>query len=70
MRTYYNLPVEQRPLQSLVDLFNSDEALWQKLETHRQMRRKLFKKLTKKQHKALNLLEFTATRPLDDCIGF
>ena len=69
MNPYYNLPSQQREVQRLVDLFNSDEAVWRKLEKLREMRRRLLKRLTKKQHTALDLLEFAAARTSDDCIS-
>jgi hypothetical protein len=68
MKPYYNLPLHQRYLQQLVDQFNSDEAVWRSLEKYRRLRRKLLRR-TKKQHKALDFLEFAAARQPDDCIG-
>ena len=69
MNPYYNLPSPQRELQRLVEQFNDDEALWRSLGRNRRARRKLLKKLTKLQHTTLDLLEFAAARPQDDCIG-
>jgi hypothetical protein len=65
---YYNLFQQQRYTQNLVDAFNADEALWYELEAQRKLRRTLCS-LTEEEYKALDLLEFEAMRPLDDCIG-
>ena len=70
MLSHPNLPDRQQSLQRLIDQFNTDEAFWQRLEERRQLRRKALRRLTKKQRHALDLLEFTRLRPLDDCIGF
>ena len=68
LNPYHHLPHRQRDVQRIADLFNADEAHWRKLEPRRQLRRKILR-LTKKQHEALDRLEFAATRPLDDCVG-
>jgi hypothetical protein len=69
MNPYYNLFPRQRDLQRLIDEFNADEAVWRSLEPRRKLRRKILRRLTEKQHDALDLLEFAAKRPLEDCIG-
>lgn len=69
MNPYYNLPPQQHAAQLFADLFNSDEAVWHSLRQRRRPRRKLLKMLKKKQHKALDLMEFTVVRPSDDCIA-
>jgi hypothetical protein len=65
---YCNLFQQQWYTQCLVDAFNADEALWDELEAQRKLRRTLFS-LTEKEYKALDLLEFEAMRPQDDCIS-
>jgi hypothetical protein len=67
MDLYFNLPPEQRPLQRLVDQFNADEQLWRKLARRRRGRR-LRPGLSRKQLKALDLLEFAKAR-LPECVG-
>ena len=66
---YYHLPTEQRRTQCLVDKFNADEALWRLLHNRRKMRRVLLRQLSREQCQALNLLEFEALHPPDDCVG-
>jgi hypothetical protein len=68
MNPYYNLPPEQRPIQRLVDQFNADERLWRKLAPKRRAHRKLRPWLSRKQLKALDLLEFAKAR-LAECVG-
>jgi hypothetical protein len=70
MKFYYNLPVKQRRVQQLVDQFNFDENLWRSLRNKRRIRRKALPKLSPKYQKQLDLLEFAAARPRQDCIGF
>jgi len=65
----YNLPPEQRATQRLVDQFNADEQLWKTLEPARRARRKMRPRLSRKQSKALDLLEFAKARPPQDCVG-
>jgi len=70
MNPYYNLPLEQRRTQRLVDQYNADARVWKKLEPRRRARRKLLRKvLTRKLLKKLDLAEFAAERPAPDCIG-
>ena len=70
MSPYYNLPSEQRLAQRLIDQFNADERLWEKLEPRRRARRKLLRKvLPAKELKKLDLLEFANAHPPLDCIG-
>jgi hypothetical protein len=70
MNPYYNLPPEQRFTQRLVDQFNADERLWQKLEPRRRARRKLLRWfLSRKQLKKLNLREFARERSPVECVG-
>lgn len=69
METYPNLPPGQRGVQRLVDKFNADERVWQSLEPRRRLRRKARPRLSRKQHQTLDLREFAAARPPDDCIG-
>jgi len=69
MNPYCNLPPEQRMTQRLVDQFNADERLWQKLEPKRQARRKVRPRLSSKKLKRLDLLEFAKARPPQDGIG-
>ena len=68
MNPYNNLPRSQHTVQHFIDLFNSDERVWRALEKRRRRRQRLLR-LTKKQHRALDRLEFAATRPPDDCIA-
>lgn len=65
---YYNLFQQQWYTQSLIDAFNADEAMWYELEARRKLRRTLCS-LAEEEYKALDLLEYEAMRPLDDCIG-
>ena len=57
------MPPEQRLTQRLVDQFNADERLWKKLEPKRRAR------LSRKNLKELDLLEFARARPPQDGIG-
>ena len=69
MNQYDNLPPEQRRTQRLVDQFNTDERLWESLEIRRRVRRKARPRLSRRNHLALDLLEFARTRPVQDCIA-
>ena len=69
MNPNYNLPLEQRPGQRLVDQFNTDERLWKQLEPGRRLRRKIRPRLSPAKLKKLDLLEFVQARPPQDCIG-
>jgi hypothetical protein len=54
----------------MVDQFNADARVWKRLEPRRRARRKLLRKvLTCKLLKKLDLAEFAAERPAQDCIG-
>jgi hypothetical protein len=64
-----NLPPEQRFTQRVVDQFNADERLWEKLEPRRRLRHKLLSHLSEKQLKKLDLEEFAKARPPQDCVG-
>ncbi len=70
MNCYLNLSREQIRVRQIVDQFNADERLWSKLASKRRCRRKLAPKMPAKFRKQLDLLEFAATRPPQDCIGF
>ena len=69
MNLYHNLPLEQRAAQRLVDQFNADEQLWEKLEPRRRARRKLRPRLAQKELRRLDLLEFAKAKPPTDCVG-
>lgn len=69
MNSYPNLPPEQRRVQRLVDQWNVDEKLWRKLEPRRRLRRTVRRKLTKAQHRKLDLREFAKAKPPVDCLG-
>ena len=69
MKSYNNMPPEQRPAQRLVDRFNADEQLWQSLAWKRRLRRKLHPRMAAKQRELLDLLEFAKACPPQDCIG-
>ncbi len=69
MNPYYNLPPGQRATQRMVEQFNADERLWNKLEPRRRLRRKAKPRLSMKKLKKLDLAEFAKARPLQDCIG-
>ena len=69
MNPYYNLPPGQRRIQRLVSQFNTDERLWRLLEGKRRLRRKLYPRMSAKLRKHLDLLDFAASRSLQDCIG-
>ncbi|MBI3596551.1 MAG: hypothetical protein HY203_05295 [Nitrospirae bacterium] len=69
MKSYNNLPPQQRLTQRLADQFNADERLWRGLEGKRKRRRELGPRLSKKRHKQLDQLEFAKARPSQDCIS-
>ena len=69
MTPHDNLPPRQRPIQRLVDQFNADERLWRSLAKERRERRTGQQRLSTKQHRLLDLLEFAKARPLQDCVG-
>jgi hypothetical protein len=69
MKSYNNLPPQQRSTQRLADRFNADEGVWRSLEGKRQHRRKVDPGHAKKLHKQLDQLEFAKARPSEDCIG-
>ena len=69
MNLYYNLPPEQMAAQRLVDQFNADERLWEKLEPRRRARRKLRPRLAREELRRLDLQEFAKAKPPPDCIG-
>ena len=69
MNLYYNLPLEQRATQRLVEQYNADERLWEKLEPRRRARRKLLTVLSEEKLKKLDLLEFARARPPQECVG-
>ncbi|MBI4418809.1 MAG: hypothetical protein HY563_08525 [Ignavibacteriales bacterium] len=64
-----NLPPFQRRTQELAYQFNRDERFWRSLAGRRRLRRKLMPWLTRKEHQALDRLEFSRLRPPDDCIA-
>ena len=68
MTQYFNLPPEQRLVQQLADQFNADERLWRSLEPRRRLRRKGRLRLSARQHRLLDLLEFAKVRPPQDCV--
>ena len=67
--SYCNLPPEQRRAQELVTEFNADERLWQRLESKRRLRRRLYPRMSAKLRKQIDLLEFAAARLPQDCVG-
>ncbi len=69
MNTYPNLPPEQHHAQRIVDQFNADARLWEKLETRRRRRRKRFPRLPEEFHKKLDLLEHAKARSPQECVG-
>jgi len=69
MNPYYNLPLEQRVTQRLVDAFNADEKLWKKLAPRRRLRRKFFRGVSREKLKEMDLLEFATAKAPQDCIG-
>ena len=69
MKQYYNVPPSQSQVQQLVDQFNADERLWRSLEPKRRRRRKGRLRLSAKQHRLLDLLEFAKAHPPQDCVG-
>jgi len=69
MNPYYNLPSEQRRGQLIAEQFNADEQLWRNLRSQRLLRRKLYPRLSAKQRRQLDLLEFAAMHPAQDCVG-
>ena len=69
MTPYYHLPPQQRRVQQLVAQFNADEQLWRSLEAKRRRRRKVHPRMSAKLRRQLDLLEFTVSRPPQDCVG-
>jgi hypothetical protein len=69
MNPYYNLSPEQRRVQQLAAEFNADEQLWRSLAGKRRLRRKLHPCLSVRIQKQLDLLEFAAMHPAQDCVG-
>ncbi|OGQ82172.1 MAG: hypothetical protein A3F90_10030 [Deltaproteobacteria bacterium RIFCSPLOWO2_12_FULL_60_19] len=69
MNPYRNLPEQQRRAQEIVAQFNADERLWRRLESKRRLRRRLYPRMSAKLRKQLDLLEFAATCPPQDCVG-
>lgn len=69
MIRYPNLPRSQWRTQRMVEAFNAEEALWHRLERRSKRRRKVLRRLSRKQHEALDLLEFAAAKPPVDCIA-
>jgi hypothetical protein len=68
MNYYTNVPDSQQFTRHIVDIFNRDEMLWKKLEKSRKRRRKKMN-ISEERHRLLDILEFEAKRPPDDCIG-
>jgi len=69
MNPYCNIPTPQHEAQRIIDRFHCDETHWRSLENRRKLRRGQLNELTEKEHKQLDLIEFTASRTPDDCIG-
>jgi hypothetical protein len=69
MNPYSNLPPEQHGVQRLVDQFNADERLWQTLHGQRRLRRKGRHRLSRRKHKALDLLEFAKAKAPSDAVS-
>ena len=70
MNLYYNLFPEQRRVQRLVAVFNTDERLWESLKGKRRLRRELFPWLSKKRQMQLDLLDFAGAHQPHDCVGW
>jgi len=70
MNPYYTLPQDQRRAQQLVAQFNADERLWRSLAHNRRRRSKLCPRMPAKDRKLLDLAEFTALRPPQDCVAW
>jgi hypothetical protein len=70
MNSCYNIPAEQRRVQQLVTQFNAEEEVWLRLKDNRRLRRRLCPDLSEKNHRQLDLLEYAAAQPPQDCIGF
>jgi hypothetical protein len=70
VRRYPNLTDRQQRGQFLVDLFNADERVWERLFIPREKRRKRLPAVSKELHKQMDLLEFGRIRPPDDCVGW
>ena len=64
------LPASQQFVQRLADQFNSEEQLWESLESLRRLRRKLHPRMKARKRKALDLLDFAKAQPPRDCIGY
>lgn len=70
MNSCYNIPLEQRGVQQLVAQFNAEEQLWQQLGNNRRRRRKLCPQMPTELQRQLDLPDFVAARPAQDCVGF
>jgi hypothetical protein len=68
MNNYSNIPCEQRFAQQLIDVFNKDEILWNRLVKRREQRRKQIN-ISEEFHKLLDIIDFEVMRQPDDCIG-
>ena len=64
-----NLPSHQHFTQRLADQFNADDRVWASLEPLRKLRRKLHPRMSIRQRKALDLLDFARAQPPKDCVG-
>ena len=69
MKPKNSLPPQQHTVQRLVTQFNADERLWRSLAEKRGERRLRRPRLSAKRHRLLDLLEFAAARPPQDCVG-
>jgi hypothetical protein len=69
MNAHPNIPAAQHRVQSLVDKFNADERVWERLQPRRLTRRKLLRGASKKKLRELDLREYAKARPPEDCIG-
>ena len=54
----------------LTDQFNADEQVWANLEPLRELRRKLYPRMSVRKRKVLELLDFARAQPSKDCVGY
>ena len=54
----------------LTDQFNADEQVWANLKPLRELRRKLYPRMSARKRKALELFDFARAQPPKDCVGY
>ena len=54
----------------LTDQFNADEHVWANLKPLRELRRRLYPRMSVRKRKVLELLDFSRAQPPKDCVGY